>query len=47
MIIVVLGGLSVWNFDMEFFCNGVVLLKGINMDFGENVDVVFFFLGGY
>lgn len=40
VIVMVFGGLSVWNFDMEFLNNGVVSFKGLNMDVGENVDVV-------
>ncbi|EME3497062.1 glycoside hydrolase family 3 C-terminal domain-containing protein [Enterococcus faecium] len=47
VIIVVLGGSSARNFDMEFLCNGAVSSKGINMDSGENVDVASLSLGGY
>lgn len=45
-IILVLGGSSARNFDMEFFANGAVSSKGINMDSGENVDVASLALGG-
>ncbi|HCD4270284.1 TPA: glycoside hydrolase family 3 C-terminal domain-containing protein [Enterococcus faecium] len=47
VIIVVLGGSSARNFDMEFLRNGAVSSKGINMDSGENVDVASLSLGGY
>ncbi|MGM0124790.1 beta-glucosidase [Enterococcus sp. AZ194] len=46
IIIVVLGGSSARNFDMEFLRNGAVTSKGINMDSGENVDVASLSLGG-
>lgn len=45
-IILVLGGSSARNFDMEFFANGAVSSKGVNMDSGENVDVASLALGG-
>nr|WP_231474486.1 glycoside hydrolase family 3 N-terminal domain-containing protein [Enterococcus saccharolyticus] len=45
-IILVLGGSSARNFDMEFLSNGAVSSKGINMDSGENVDVASLELGG-
>lgn len=45
-IILVLGGSSARNFDMEFLNNGAVSSKGINMDSGENVDVASLTLGG-
>ncbi|MGL9749291.1 glycoside hydrolase family 3 N-terminal domain-containing protein [Enterococcus sp. DIV0170] len=45
-ILVVLGGSSARNFDMEFLNNGAVSSKGINMDSGENVDVASLSLGG-
>ncbi|WP_236674841.1 glycoside hydrolase family 3 N-terminal domain-containing protein [Enterococcus sp. BWR-S5] len=45
-IILVLGGSSARNFDMEFFANGAVSSKGVNMDSGENVDVASLSLGG-
>lgn len=38
-IVLVLGGSSARNFDMEFLKNGAVSSKGPNMDAGENVDV--------
>lgn len=38
-IVMVLGGSSARNFDMEFLNNGAVSSKGPNMDAGENVDV--------
>lgn len=38
-IILVLGGSSARNFNMEFLNNGAVSSKGPNMDAGENVDV--------
>lgn len=46
IIVVVLGGSSARNFDMEFLSNGAVSSKGINMDSGENVDVASLKLGG-
>lgn len=45
-ILIVLGGSSARNFDMEFLNNGAVSSKGINMDSGENVDVASLSLGG-
>lgn len=45
-IILVLGGSSARNFDMEFLSNGAVSSKGINMDSGENVDLASLTLGG-
>lgn len=45
-IVLVLGGSSARNFDMEFLNNGAVSSKGINMDSGENVDVASLTLGG-
>lgn len=45
-VILVLGGSSARNFDMEFLRNGAVSSKGINMDSGENVDVASLTLGG-
>lgn len=45
-ILLVLGGSSARNFDMEFLKNGAVSSKGINMDSGENVDVASLELGG-
>lgn len=45
-ILVVLGGSSARNFDMEFLNNGAVSSKGINMDSGENVDAASLSLGG-
>lgn len=45
-IVLVLGGSSARNFDMEFLSNGAVSSKGINMDSGENVDVASLSLGG-
>ncbi|MGC6767799.1 glycoside hydrolase family 3 N-terminal domain-containing protein [Enterococcus sp. LJL51] len=45
-IILVLGGSSARNFDMEFLSNGAVSSKGINMDSGENVDLSSLTLGG-
>lgn len=39
IIILVVGGSSERNFDMEFLGNGAVTSKGKNMDCGENVDV--------
>lgn len=44
-ILIVLGGSSARNFDMEFLNNGAVSSKGINMDSGENVDVASFVFG--
>ncbi|WP_270995369.1 glycoside hydrolase family 3 N-terminal domain-containing protein [Listeria seeligeri] len=38
-IVLVLGGSSARNFNMEFLSNGAVSSKGPNMDAGENVDV--------
>ncbi|MBC1746768.1 glycoside hydrolase family 3 N-terminal domain-containing protein [Listeria seeligeri] len=38
-IVLVLGGSSARNFNMEFLNNGAVSSKGPNMDAGENVDV--------
>lgn len=38
-VILVLGGSSARNFDMEFLNNGAVSSKGPNMDAGENVDL--------
>ncbi|PZF89063.1 beta-glucosidase [Listeria ivanovii] len=38
-IVLVLGGSSARNFNMEFQSNGAVSSKGPNMDAGENVDV--------
>lgn len=46
VIVLVLGGSSARNFDMEFLSNGAVSSKGINMDSGENVDVASLTLGG-
>lgn len=46
VIILVLGGSSARNFDMDFLNNGAVSSKGINMDSGENVDVASLTLGG-
>lgn len=46
VLVVVLGGSSARNFDMEFLRNGAVTSKGINMDSGENVDVASLTLGG-
>lgn len=46
VIVLVLGGSSARNFDMEFLKNGAVSSKGINMDSGENVDVASLTLGG-
>src|SRR5699024_2256525 len=45
-LILVLGGSSARNFDMEFLSNGAVSSKGINMDSGENVDLASLTLGG-
>lgn len=45
-VILVLGGSSARNFDLEFLRNGAVSSKGINMDSGENVDVASLTLGG-
>lgn len=39
VIVLVLGGSSARNFNMEFLSNGAVSSKGPNMDAGENVDV--------
>lgn len=47
VIILVLGGSSARNFNMEFLKNGAVSSKGINMDSGENVDVASLTLGGH
>ncbi|WP_239253735.1 glycoside hydrolase family 3 N-terminal domain-containing protein [Listeria ilorinensis] len=38
-VVLVLGGSSARNFDMDFLKNGAVSSKGPNMDSGENVDV--------
>ncbi|WP_099221738.1 glycoside hydrolase family 3 N-terminal domain-containing protein [Listeria costaricensis] len=38
-VVLVLGGSSARNFDMDFLKNGAVSSKGPNMDAGENVDV--------
>lgn len=46
VVVLVLGGSSARNFDMEFLNNGAVSSKGINMDSGENVDVASLTLGG-
>ena len=46
IVLLVLGGSSARNFDMEFLRNGAVSSKGINMDSGENVDVASLSLGG-
>lgn len=46
VVVLVLGGSSARNFDMEFLNNGAVSSKGINMDSGENVDVASLSLGG-
>jgi beta-glucosidase len=46
IVLMVLGGSSARNFDMEFLQNGAVSSKGVNMDSGENVDVASLHLGG-
>ncbi|MGX7418082.1 glycoside hydrolase family 3 N-terminal domain-containing protein [Carnobacterium gallinarum] len=46
LIILVLGGSSARNFNMEFLSNGAVSSKGVNMDSGENVDLSSLALGG-
>jgi beta-glucosidase len=46
IVLMVLGGSSARNFDMDFLQNGAVSSKGVNMDSGENVDVASLHLGG-
>lgn len=46
LAILILGGSSARNFDMEFLRNGAVSSRGADMDCGENVDVASLGLGG-